>query len=87
MCLSRVFQISELGTIFWKSAPKFASNWEFMLSRRVVNVKLLEQKQLNVDMNILHQVDLEFDVDSKNRIKNYKCGFLLKFGTPCILMI
>jgi len=47
---------------------------------------LLEQKQLNIDKNILHQVGLEFDVDSKNRIKNYKFGLLLTFGTPCILM-
>jgi len=23
-----VFQISELWTIFWKSAPKFRSNWD-----------------------------------------------------------
>jgi len=74
MCLYRVFQISELGTIFWRSAPKFCSNWEFLLSRRVVKVRLLEQKQFNIDTNILHQVALEFDVDSKNRIKNYKCG-------------
>jgi len=33
--------------------------------------RLLEQKQLNIDTNILHQVGLEFDVVSKNRIKNY----------------
>jgi len=49
--------------------------------------RLLAQKQLNIDTNILHQVGLEFDVDSKNRIKNYKFGLLLKFGTPCILNI
>jgi len=48
--------------------------------------RLLEQKQLNIDTNILHRVGLEFDVDSKNRIKNYKFGFLLKFGTSCILI-
>jgi len=41
---------------------------------------------LNINTNILHQVGLEFDVDSKNRIKNYMFGLLLKFGTPCILM-
>jgi len=52
----------------------------------MVKVRLLEQKQLNIDTNILHQVGLEFDVDSKNRIKNNKFGLLLKFGTPCILM-
>jgi len=40
---------------------------KFLLSRRVVKVRLLEQKQLNIDTNILHQVGLEFDVDSKNR--------------------
>jgi len=28
--------------------------------------RLLEQKQLNIDTNVLHQVGLEFDVDSKN---------------------
>jgi len=67
MVLYRVFQISELWTIFWKSA-------QFLLLRGVVKVRQLEQKQLNVDTNILHQVGLEFDVDSKNRIKNYKCG-------------
>jgi len=50
----------------------------------VVKIRLLEQKQLNFDRNILHQVGLEFDVDSKNRLKNYKFGLLLKFGTPCI---
>jgi len=27
--------------------------------------RLLEQKQLNIDTNILHQVGLEFDVESK----------------------
>jgi len=48
--------------------------------------KAVEQKQLNIDINILHQVGLEFDLDSKNRIKNYKFGLLLKFGTPCILI-
>jgi len=32
--------------------------------------RLLEQKQLSIDTDILHQVDLEFDVDSKNLIKN-----------------
>jgi len=92
VCLYRVFQISELWTIFWTSAPKFRSNWEFLLSKGVVNVRR-EEKQLNNDINILHQVDLEFDVDSKNRIKNlsshlknYKFGLLGKFGTPCILM-
>jgi len=37
---------------------------------------------LNIDTNILHQVGLKFDVDSKN----YKFGLLLKFGTPCKLM-
>jgi len=52
----------------------------------MVKVKLLEQKQLNIDTNILHQVGLEFDVDSKNQIKNYKFGLFLKFGTPCILI-
>jgi len=52
----------------------------------VLKVRLLEQKQLNIDTNILHQAGLEFDVDSKNLIKNYKFGLLLKFGTPCILM-
>jgi len=64
-----VIQISELGTIFWKSASKFRSNWEFLLSRRVVKVRLLEQKQFNVNTNILHQVGLEFDVDSKKSKK------------------
>jgi len=51
------------------------------------------QKQLNIDTNILPQVGLEFDVDSKNRLKNwssylknYKFGLLLNFGTHCILM-
>jgi len=54
--------------IFWKSAPKFHSNWEFLLSRSVVKVGW---QQLNIDTNILDQVGLEFDADSKNRIKNY----------------
>jgi len=49
--------------------------------------RLLEQKQLNIDTNILHQVGLEFDVDSKDPIKNYKFGLLLKFRRPCILII
>jgi len=39
-----------------------------------------------MDTNILHPVGLEFDVRSKNPIKNYKFGLLLKFGTTCILM-
>jgi len=30
--------------------------------------RLLEQKQLNIDTNILHREGLEFDVDSKNRV-------------------
>jgi len=34
-------------------------------------VRLLEQKQLNIHTNIVHQVGLEFDVDFKNRLKNY----------------
>jgi len=76
-----MFQISELWTIFWKSAPKFRSNWEFLLSKRVIKVRLLEQKQLNIDTNILHQVGLEFDVNSKNRSLVQKSGLLLKFGT------
>jgi len=42
---------------------------------------------LNIDTNILHQVGLEFDADSKNRIKNYKFGLLHKFGTPSILIL
>jgi len=42
---------------------------KFLLSR-VVKVRLLEQKQLKIDTNILHQIGLQFDVDSKNRIKN-----------------
>jgi len=51
-----------------------------------------EQKQLKIDIDILHQVGLEFDADSKKKKKipkrrrDYKFGFLLKFCTPCILM-
>jgi len=55
--------------------------------------KAARAKTINIDTNILHQIDLEFDVDSKNRIKkwsshlkNFNFGLLLKFGTPCILM-
>jgi len=56
----------------------FLGKCEFLLSRRVVKVRLLEQKQLNIDTNILHNIGLEFKVDSKN--KNFKFGLLLKFG-------
>jgi len=77
--------VANKRTIGWKSAPKFRLNWEFLLSMRVVKVRLLEQKQLNIDVSIFLDC-LEFDVDSQNRIKNYKFGLLLKFGTPYILM-
>jgi len=42
-----------------------------LLSRGVVKVRLLEQKQLKIDTNILHQVDLEFDVETNYRVKNW----------------
>jgi len=49
-------QISELFTIFLKSARKFRSNYEFLLDLRGGQLRLLEQKQLSIDTDILHQV-------------------------------
>jgi len=53
-----MIQISELFTIFWISAGKFCSN-----SVKTDQSRLLEQKQLRIDTDILHHVGLEFDVD------------------------
>jgi len=40
----------------------------------------------NTGYSIFPLGGLEFDIDSRNRIKNYKFGLLVKFGTLCILM-
>jgi len=52
-------------------------------------IKLLEQKQLRIDTDILHPVGLEFDVNFENQIKNgssslifsriHKCNKKLRF--------
>jgi len=55
------------GRFSGKVHQNFAQIGNFCLTRVV---KLLNQKQLNIDTNILHQVGIEFDVDSKNRSAN-----------------
>jgi len=52
------------------------------------------RKQLNIDIDILHQLGPEFDIKFKYRIKSWSLylkkhmfGSLLKFGTPCIITV
>jgi len=63
LLLYRVFQFVSNKRVlddFLKKCTKISLKLGISASRRVV--RLLDQKQLNIDTNILHQVGLGFDV-------------------------